>query len=99
MIQSAAAHVLKNFGEEVTFRGKTVSVVVNKNASPKAWRAGDMPNFSQTNFAEIDIHSAHISSAPEVGEYFDGEGHQRHRIQRVTKLGSVYRCACRTSQQ
>ena len=87
-------------GETLTFRGNSVSVVIDWEPAIKRGsftvRSGIPDRAAKTETA-IEIDPSQFSgSEPRVGESFTGGG-KTHRIQSVTHLGDNWLCTCEVS--
>jgi hypothetical protein len=84
--------LLETAGDSVTFRGLSVSVVVNRVPfEEQPFR--DNPDFSTAATSRIEIPVGSVSPAPKAGEIIT-EGTTYHRIQRVVLTGLAYLCDC-----
>lgn len=84
--------LLATAGDSVTFRGSSVSAVVNRVPFAEI-QAKDVPDFGTMATSRFEIPVGAVSPAPKVGEIIT-EGASYHRIQRVTMTGLAYLIDC-----
>jgi hypothetical protein len=81
-------------GEILTFRGATLTAIVNRNVGAGA-DIGEVQT-SLLDASEIEFARSAVSTEPEIGEVFL-EGSRYHRIERVLVTDLTYRCLCQQS--
>lgn len=91
-LDAAFTELLGIAGDSVTFRGSTVSAVIDRTRyqEPQDKR---FPDLATRAASRVEIQKSAVATAPKAGEVFI-EGSTRHRIQRVTDTGTTYQAEC-----
>lgn len=90
------AVLLANAGDTVTFRGLSVSAVVNLTAYPDKGERG-IPDLSVRQTSRIEIPVGAVASEPKASEIITTTGPRYHRIEVVTFTGLGWLCDCEVS--
>lgn len=86
--------LLEQHGEAVTFRGASVTVVIDR--APGAEADDDRkPDFSDRQRSVIAVRRSDLSAPPRSGEsWVDGLGHS-HRAEKVEPRGDLFYINCK----
>lgn len=84
-------------GDVVTFRGLSLSAVVDWRPMDEKAPDNGLPDFTSRETSRIQFPMASVSSAPQAGEIMR-TGRVNHRIQKVVGNGSEWVCDCEVSR-
>lgn len=87
--------LLSAAGESVTFRGETITALIDLEPFRRAIKT---PDFNARDLSVVEIQAEAVDSIPEAGEIFEDEEGLKHRIQFVSRRGGTYRCECKVSE-
>lgn len=86
--------LLSACGESVTFRGDTITAVIDREPFH---RLTDSPDFNPRDLSVVELQAAAVDSIPQAGENFEDEDGGKHRVRTVSRRGGTYRCECKVT--
>lgn len=89
------AVLLATAGEPLTFRGASVTAVVNR--SPRSTPIPNAVNFKPHDASEISHWADDTDPIPKAGERYTDAAGLQHRVQSVQRLGDRISCTCHVS--
>jgi|GEM_PF-6930546 len=89
--------LVQTAGDVVTFRGLSVSSVVNLVVVPDKPGERGIPDLSMRQTSRIEIPVSELESDPKASEIIESSGPRYHRIQAVTFTGLAWMCDCEVS--
>lgn len=87
--------LLSAAGESVTFRGGTLTALIDREPFRSVIKT---PDFNPRDQSVIEIQAEDVDSIPVRGEVFEDEEGLNHRIQIVSRRGGTYRCECKVTE-
>lgn len=95
VLASGFDELLAIAGDSVTFRGQTVSAIINREPVDHAMDP-EAPNFETIATARLEIPKTAVAQTPRVGELIT-EGTIVHRIARVKDIGLAWSIDCEST--
>lgn len=83
-------------GESVTFRGATITAVIDRDPFRRVLKT---PDFNPRDQSVVEIQAEDVASIPTAREVFEDEEGLRHAIQFVSRRGGTYRCECKVTDR
>lgn len=84
--------MLESNGEAVTFRGASVTVIINRNLNEP--QRPNQPNFNARLESEVELLKTAVASIPVAGEEFIEADGYKHRVKMVASRGICWICQC-----
>jgi hypothetical protein len=81
-------------GDTVTFRGVSVSAVIDWTPFEEKPPGSNLPDFDEQSTSRIEIKTSAVASTPIVGEIITTTGPVYHRIAKVKFNGSAWILEC-----
>lgn len=98
-LQEGFISLLATAGEEVTFRARVVTALVDRTAFQDPKREKNLPDFDAHAISRIEIPIDDVSGRPKAGEIILDSREVSHRIMRVNHTGLAWACDCEVLEE